>query len=195
MSQAYVLWSPLSVDECIRRLTEETEKMQHIRTFRVDRCRLVLTRIDEHGLTLYPALRTRLHYETYFHGTFEPRAGGTIISGDFSTHPLVKVLPLVICGTGTIGSCLLISLMVPIAIGVLLALGDELAQIAPDAYATLVLWVACSWIMPLSWVLMGALFRLMSSIGRPGYKQRISQFIEKTLDARPVEFWEKDATA
>lgn len=195
MSQEYVLWAPLSVDECIRRLTEETEKMRHIRTFRVGSCRLVLTRIDKHGLTLHPALRTRLHYGTYFHGTFEPHATGTIIRGDFRVHPLVKIPPLVFCGTGTIGSCLLISLIVPIVIGVLLALGDELAQIAPDAYAALVLWVACSWIMPLSWVLMGALFRLMSSIGRPGYKRRISQFIEKTLDARPVEVWEKDTTA
>jgi hypothetical protein len=195
MPQEYVLWSPLSVEECIRRLTEETEKMQHIRTFRVDSCRLVLTKIDEHGLTLHPALRTRLHYGTYFRGTFEPRAAGTIIRGNFSAHPLVKVPVLLICGAGGIMSCTLVGSIVPVAIGVLLAFGDELAQIAPDAYATLVLWVACSWIMPLSWVLMGALFRLMSSIGRPGYKRRISQFIEKTLDARPVEFWEKDATA
>jgi hypothetical protein len=193
MPQEYILWSPLGIDECIRRLNEETEKMQHIRTFRVDSCRLVLTRIDEHGLTLHPALRTRLHYGTYFHGTFEPHIGGTIIRGDFSAHPLAKVPPLVIFGAGAVMSCTLVSLMVPLIIGVLFAFGDELIQTAPDAYATLILWVTCSWTMPLFWVLMGALFRLTSSIGRPGYKQRISQFIEKTLDAGPVEVWEKDA--
>ncbi|MBN1813961.1 MAG: hypothetical protein JXA14_19145 [Anaerolineae bacterium] len=64
MPQEYVLWSPLSVDGCIRRLTEEAEKMRHVRTFRIDRCRLVLTKIDEHGLTLHPALRTRHRRDT-----------------------------------------------------------------------------------------------------------------------------------
>ena len=195
MSQAYVLWSPLSVDECIRRLTEETEKMQHIRTFRVDRCRLVLTKIDESGFTLYPALRTRLHYGTYFCGTFEPRAGGTIIRGDFSAHPLVKIPALLICGTGTVGSCALVSIIDLTIIGILLAIGNEVAQSAPDVYTTLILFAACLWMMPLPWVMVGALFALMSGIERPWYKQRISKFVESTLDARPAESWEKDATA
>ncbi len=189
MPQEYVLWSPLSVEECIRRLTEENEKMRHVRTFRIDRCRLVLAKIDEHGLTLYPALHTRLEYGTYFRGTFEPWAEGTIIRGDFRAHPLLTI-PLLICGTGTVVSCLVVGLIAPIIIGVLLIVGDKIAQIDQDAYTILVLWAACSWTMPLFWALMGAVFALVAHLERPGYKQRISKFIETTLDARP-SFWGK----
>jgi hypothetical protein len=195
MPQEYVLWSPLSVDECIRRLTEKAEKMRHVRTFRIDRCRLVLTKIDENGLTLYPALRTRLHYGTYFRGTFEPWAEGTIIRGDFRAHPLFKIPMLLICGTGTVISCVVFGLMVPIIIGVLLTVGDKVAQIDQDAYTILVLWAACSWMMPLFWALMGAVFALIAHLERTGYKRRISEFIETTLDTRPAEFWEEDAIA
>lgn len=195
MPQEYVVWSPLSVDECIRRLTKETEKMRLVRTFRIDRCRLALTKIDEQGLTLYPALRTRLHYGTYFRGTFEPWAEGTIIRGDFSAHPLFKIPVLLICGTGAVVSCVVVGSIVPIVIGVLLTAGDKVAQIDQDAYTILVLWAACSWTMPLFWALMGAVFALISSIQRPRYKQRISAFIESTLDARPAETWEKSAIA
>jgi hypothetical protein len=193
MPQEYVLWSPLSVDECIRRLTEEAEKMRHVRTFRIDRCRLVLAKIDEYGFTMYPALRTRLHYGTCFRGTFEPWAEGTIIRGNFRAHPLFKIPLLLILGTGTVVSCVAVGLMAPIIIGVLLIVGDEIAQIDQDAYTILVLWAACSWTMPLFWALMGAVFALVTYVERPGYKRRISTFIENTLDARPAEFWEQDA--
>jgi hypothetical protein len=195
MAQETILWSPLSIDECIRRLTQKTKELEQIRTFRVDRCRLELTEIDEHSFTLYPALRTRLHYGTRFRGTFEPQAGGTLIRGEYSAHPLVKIPPLLICGAGTVASCVLVGFLIPIMSGVLLIIGNDLAQSDPDGYAVLVSSLACMWMLPLSWVVMGALFALISYAQRPAYRQRISRFIEGTLDARTVDDWKADATA
>jgi hypothetical protein len=181
----YYFLSPLTIDECTKRLT------QYIDDHPLHFCsRWPLTLVGEIDGYKF-ALRTSSHSNpNLFRGTLHPRQTGTLIEGDNHMHWAPKFVGGGVLACGVVFSCVLGGGMVFSAIGMFAILNTSV-QLEEDIISILGFVFAGGLLLPLGWVVLTLIILLASIVSRKIWQSteitHVTAFMEKRLQARRVE--------
>jgi hypothetical protein len=145
MLMKYELYSPLSVDECIRRLAALVEDISNVYR-QSDRPLLGRTQAERFSVRLAGGVRNP--FAPYFKGRLEPWGDGTMITGECRILKGAKIGAGIWVGLWLLGPCILTVAADVVLVGLLLALGDSLQQLDAETYRTFLTLPIMIWSLP-----------------------------------------------